>query len=195
MLKIYQRVNLRTLSEINLHTSTSTTTTGSVDFIGAHSVRSAAPISPYCSLSFGNRITTKNELKKLGMAHNACDVGAVSQARTSLQKKYSTESSSNGNGMAQLINVERELQKWKDGVCLDGFPEEHKAVHAAHLKAVEKGLSAYNDPITGFEVFTILSHLRRGYCCGNTCRHCPFKHSGVSQQFKQLKKFNTAFYA
>ncbi|HEX8476232.1 MAG TPA: DUF5522 domain-containing protein [Pyrinomonadaceae bacterium] len=23
-------------------------------------------------------------------------------------------------------------------------------------------------------VFTAQYHLRRGYCCGNGCRHCPF---------------------
>jgi hypothetical protein len=26
----------------------------------------------------------------------------------------------------------------------------------------------------GFLVFTEKFHLRRGYCCGNGCRHCPY---------------------
>jgi hypothetical protein len=26
----------------------------------------------------------------------------------------------------------------------------------------------------GFVVFTAQYHLRRGYCCGNGCRHCPY---------------------
>lgn len=26
----------------------------------------------------------------------------------------------------------------------------------------------------GQTVFTEAYHLRRGYCCGNKCRHCPF---------------------
>jgi hypothetical protein len=26
----------------------------------------------------------------------------------------------------------------------------------------------------GFCVFTEKYHLKRGYCCGNGCRHCPF---------------------
>jgi hypothetical protein len=25
-----------------------------------------------------------------------------------------------------------------------------------------------------FMVFTESHHLRRGYCCGSSCRHCPF---------------------
>jgi hypothetical protein len=26
----------------------------------------------------------------------------------------------------------------------------------------------------GLMVFTAAYHLRRGYCCGNGCRHCPY---------------------
>jgi hypothetical protein len=26
----------------------------------------------------------------------------------------------------------------------------------------------------GFIVFTRLYHLKRGYCCGSGCRHCPY---------------------
>jgi hypothetical protein len=32
----------------------------------------------------------------------------------------------------------------------------------------------------GFLVFTEQYHRKRGYCCGNRCRHCPFGHEGVS---------------
>jgi len=28
-------------------------------------------------------------------------------------------------------------------------------------------------------VFTAAYHLRRGYCCGNRCRHCPYGHEAV----------------
>lgn len=27
----------------------------------------------------------------------------------------------------------------------------------------------------GYKVFTEEYHLERGYCCKNTCRHCPWK--------------------
>jgi hypothetical protein len=30
----------------------------------------------------------------------------------------------------------------------------------------------------GRMVFTERYHLRRGYCCGNGCRHCPFEAEG-----------------
>jgi len=32
----------------------------------------------------------------------------------------------------------------------------------------------YIDPDTGFLVFTASYHLKRGYCCGSGCRHCPY---------------------
>ena len=34
--------------------------------------------------------------------------------------------------------------------------------------------ATYIDPATGFTVFTELTHLKRGKCCGNKCRHCPY---------------------
>lgn len=33
----------------------------------------------------------------------------------------------------------------------------------------------------GYLVFTEKYHLKRGYCCGNRCRHCPFGHEGVKK--------------
>ena len=32
----------------------------------------------------------------------------------------------------------------------------------------------------GFLVFTEKYHLRRGYCCQNGCRHCPYGFTGKS---------------
>ncbi len=37
----------------------------------------------------------------------------------------------------------------------------------------------YIDPETGFIVFTASFHLKRGYCCGSGCRHCPYEHVNV----------------
>ena len=35
-----------------------------------------------------------------------------------------------------------------------------------------KGLDYYIE--NGCWVFTSWSHLKRGYCCGSGCRHCPY---------------------
>jgi hypothetical protein len=39
----------------------------------------------------------------------------------------------------------------------------------------------YIDRKTGYYVFTELSHRRRGKCCGQACRHCPFGHESVRE--------------
>jgi hypothetical protein len=31
----------------------------------------------------------------------------------------------------------------------------------------------------GLMVFTEKYHLKRGYCCGSKCRHCPYNHENV----------------
>jgi len=31
----------------------------------------------------------------------------------------------------------------------------------------------------GLLVFTAAYHLKRGYCCGSGCRHCPYGHANV----------------
>lgn len=30
-----------------------------------------------------------------------------------------------------------------------------------------------------YMVFTEVWHLKRGYCCGSACRHCPYGHENV----------------
>ncbi len=34
----------------------------------------------------------------------------------------------------------------------------------------------------GLMVFTALFHLRRGYCCKNDCRHCPYNTAAATTQ-------------
>ena len=48
-----------------------------------------------------------------------------------------------------------------------------------HEQACAAGLSFYTDPSTGFSVMTRVAHQRRGRCCGNGCRHCPYDHIAV----------------
>jgi hypothetical protein len=37
----------------------------------------------------------------------------------------------------------------------------------------------YNE--NGFLVFTEAYHLKKGYCCGNGCRHCPYEYEAVPE--------------
>ena len=45
--------------------------------------------------------------------------------------------------------------------------------------ACEKDEDAYIDPVSGYQVLTSQAHLKRGTCCGNVCRHCPFEYINV----------------
>ncbi len=37
----------------------------------------------------------------------------------------------------------------------------------------------------GLMVLTAQYHLRRGVCCGNRCRHCPYDHENVPEIRKE----------
>lgn len=37
-------------------------------------------------------------------------------------------------------------------------------------------------------VLTERFHLRRGHCCGNGCRHCPYNHEAVPDAIRGLKE-------
>lgn len=34
----------------------------------------------------------------------------------------------------------------------------------------------------GLMVMTAAYHLKRGFCCGNACRHCPYDHVNVTEK-------------
>lgn len=52
-------------------------------------------------------------------------------------------------------------------------------VQALHRTACEMGADTYTDPATGYRVFTELALLKKGDCCANACRHCPYGHIKV----------------
>lgn len=37
----------------------------------------------------------------------------------------------------------------------------------------------------GFKVFTEQYHLKRGYCCKNGCKHCPYGYDKKTDSFKK----------
>jgi hypothetical protein len=66
------------------------------------------------------------------------------------------------------------------------------AVMQLHDAAVERGEGNYTDPDTGYFVFTRLSHIQRGRCCGSACRHCPYAHANVTADRKLFLKLKQA---
>lgn len=47
-----------------------------------------------------------------------------------------------------------------------------------------EGVDFYFDK-SGLMVFTKEYHLKRGYCCGNGCRHCPYHFENVTDKKKK----------
>ena len=37
----------------------------------------------------------------------------------------------------------------------------------------------------GFKVFTEKYHLKRGYCCNNSCKHCPYGFDPLTGNLKK----------
>jgi hypothetical protein len=60
--------------------------------------------------------------------------------------------------------------------CRLALDDPHRAAFlAAHRAAVEGGQPGYLDPVSGLFVITAAEHVRRGHCCANDCRHCPYR--------------------
>lgn len=55
--------------------------------------------------------------------------------------------------------------------CVTNF---HRARYSPAADSKTLSGDFYFDP-GGRLVFTAEYHLRRGYCCGNDCRHCPYR--------------------
>jgi len=58
-----------------------------------------------------------------------------------------------------------------------------------HTIACQDAQDTNVDPVSGYQVLTSDSHLRRGSCCGYSCRLCPFGHiyvDGATYDDKQI---------
>ena len=59
-------------------------------------------------------------------------------------------------------------------------PMERDEVAAAHAAAIAAGQTGYMDPVSGLFVLTAAYLKKRGTCCGNGCRHCPYGDKATS---------------
>lgn len=62
-----------------------------------------------------------------------------------------------------------------------GVPGPSAEALELHRAACERGEDAYTNPDTGLFVMTSVYHARRGRCCGNGCRHCPYPDAAQRQ--------------
>jgi len=71
---------------------------------------------------------------------------------------------------ALLARVPDDLRN-KSCICQNCTAEFHRAKNSSARQKILPG-DFYFDG--GMMVFTGAYHLRRGYCCGSGCRHCPY---------------------
>jgi len=50
------------------------------------------------------------------------------------------------------------------------------------IESLEK--DEYYHSKQGYIVFTEKHHLKRGYCCNNNCKHCPYKKKIMTKNDK-----------
>lgn len=54
---------------------------------------------------------------------------------------------------------------------------------------MEEGIDYYLNE-DGLMVFTAAYHLKRGYCCKNKCKHCPWNYGKDNSQKTSLPSSN-----
>lgn len=82
---------------------------------------------------------------------------------------------------------------WEESVDYSRLSPLEREIHKRHKEAVMEKQFFYIDPCTGYQVMSRYAHLKRGDCCGNACRHCPYQHKRVADDEKKMI-FNSAFY-
>ncbi|XP_063423594.1 uncharacterized protein LOC134707599 [Mytilus trossulus] len=129
---------------------------------------------------------------------------SVATARTSLRqfhpykmyvcvqcvRQYSDKEKTKTNIVSES---EAETFSWEALVDYSKLTAQDVKIHRKHVEAVRNKQMSYTDPGTGYMVMTRLSHVTRGDCCGNACRHCPYGQKNVPDEMK--RKFNSAFYS
>ncbi|KAK6738701.1 hypothetical protein RB195_020672 [Necator americanus] len=100
-----------------------------------------------------------------------------------------------GEQIANYVLFEASMDKakvsWEN---YDRLTKDERTIYMTHLKAIEERKLTYKDPFTGYTVFTVSHHLYRGSCCGNGCRHCPYKLENAKDDVKKKRAWNGAFY-
>ncbi|KAK9810117.1 hypothetical protein WJX72_005060 [[Myrmecia] bisecta] len=92
----------------------------------------------------------------------------------------------NGAGLSSG-SVEHGVDDDNGSDMLGTVPGLAPEIEEAHRASMEAGISTYIDPTTGYSVFTEDYLRRKGPCCGNMCRHCPYAHYKVEPWRGQRK--------
>jgi hypothetical protein len=77
----------------------------------------------------------------------------------------------------------------------DAMTRDEKAIYMAHIKALEVRKLEYVDPHDKRTKHKTVSPLIfAGECCGEGCRHCPYKLENCSPEIRKHLVYNGAYY-
>ncbi|CAB3404918.1 unnamed protein product [Caenorhabditis bovis] len=127
---------------------------------------------------------------KRGVALSKADAAPVYAEPKSKGDGFELVEHKKGEMVANYTLFEASINKAKvPWVDYDRLTSEERTIHMAHMKAVNERKLHYKDPATGYTVFTISQHLKRGKCCGSGCRHCPYEHVNAPPELKASKVY------
>ncbi|PNH09755.1 hypothetical protein TSOC_003605, partial [Tetrabaena socialis] len=106
------------------------------------------------------------------VASNVAAGGAVGAAAACCEATEESAALPSGPGGAACDPWVAARRPWSGA---HGLPRDIEDLHAAACSA---GKKTYDDPPTGYSVFTEVGLAPRG-CCANRCRHCPWGHFKV----------------
>lgn len=90
---------------------------------------------------------------------------------------------------ARQYQSEETLSRTRSGPVWENLAQSQK-LRLLHDVCNAEGDATYEDPESGYTVFSAFAHLRRGHCCGvvvqdsgtvgrtHRCRHCPYTNNG-----------------
>jgi hypothetical protein len=110
---------------------------------------------------------------------------------TTKKRRRKLTPEANSATMERFWYAERMLDA---GVRPEMLSDVDKEIHRRHGEAVARMKLMYDDPATGLKVLTRLKHFTRNECCGSACRHCVYGYEKVSEDKRERRKFNTAFW-
>ncbi len=70
-----------------------------------------------------------------------------------------------------------QIEAQKEAILSKSVPNKVSELYPPYTKKLIEGIDYYQEG--RLMVLTEWYHLRRGYCCGNKCRHCPYDHENV----------------
>ena len=137
--------------------------------VGKRQLRNYSGVSVQSQTSLATNPKDPKDPKRSISLHNSGSNNSSNKSNSNIMCGAASSNSCNDNKSNPNNNESIEM---KQEPIID--------IEEIHTIALQSKSKTYIDPKTGFTVFTEFAHLKRGKCCGNVCRHCPYGWENVS---------------